>query len=68
MCMGFVQSFQALAVLRFLMGLSEAGLYPGMMYLSSMYYKRHEFSKRVTAVWSASLLSGAFSGVGTRAG
>jgi len=63
MCMGFVQSFAGLVILRFLMGVFEAGMYPGIIYLTSMYYKRHEFQKRMSGIWNANLLSGAFSGV-----
>jgi MFS family permease len=63
MCMGFVQSFGALTAMRFLLGILEAGLFPGIIYLTSMYYRRFEYQKRMTAIWSAVLLSSSISGV-----
>lgn len=61
--MGFVHTFGALAALRFVMGAVEAGLFPGIIYLTSMYYRRFEYQKRMTAIWSAILLSSSISGV-----
>lgn len=63
MCMGFVTSFQALVGLRFLLGIFEAGVLPGIIYLTSMYYKRHEFQKRMSFFFSSTLLSGAVGGL-----
>lgn len=63
MCMGFVQTYQALVVLRFLLGACEAGVLPGIIYLTSMYYKRHEFQIRMSFLFCSTLIGGAFGGV-----
>ena len=63
MCMGFVQSYEALVALRFLLGLFEAGVLPGMIYLTSMYYKRHEYQKRTSVLFCSTLIGGAFGGL-----
>lgn len=63
MCMGFVKTYQALVALRFLLGVFEAGVMPGMVYLTSMYYKRHEFQKRMSFFFCSTLVGGAFGGV-----
>lgn len=63
MSMGLVQNFASLVALRFLLGVFEAGLYPGIVYYTSMFYRRHEFQKRLASIFSASLIASAFSGV-----
>lgn len=63
MCEGFVNTYQALIGLRFLLGALEAGIFPGILYVTSMYYKRFEYQKRLTAIWSSAILSNAFGGV-----
>lgn len=63
MAMGFVQTYEGLVALRFFLGVSEAGVLPGIIYLTSMYYKRHEFQKRTSVLFSSTLVSGAFGGL-----
>lgn len=63
MCMGFVHSYAGLVVLRFILGVAEAGVLPGIIYLTSMYYKRHEFQLRMSFLFSSTLMGGAFGGV-----
>ncbi|KAK8115378.1 major facilitator superfamily domain-containing protein [Apiospora kogelbergensis] len=63
MCMGFVQSYQGLIVLRFFLGAFEAGVMPGIIYLTSMYYKRHEFQTRMSFFFCSTLIGGAFGGL-----
>lgn len=63
MCMGFVKSYETLVVLRLLLGAFEAGVLPGIIYLTSMYYKRHEFQTRMSFFFSSTLVGGAFGGV-----
>ena len=48
MCMGFVQSYAALVGVRFLLGVFEAGLGPGSIYLIAMYYRRYELPWRLS--------------------
>ncbi|KAK7952774.1 major facilitator superfamily protein [Apiospora aurea] len=63
MCMGFVQTYQGLVVLRFFLGAFEAGVMPGIIYLTSMYYKRHEFQTRMSFFFCSTLIGGAFGGL-----
>ncbi len=63
MAMGFVHSYEALVGLRFLLGVFEAGVLPGMIYVTSMYYKRHEYQKRISTLFSSTLVGGAFGGL-----
>lgn len=77
--MGLVTNFGGLVAMRVLLGLFEAGLFPGMsygfhhgcvrltgigcVYLISMYYKRYELQWRLTLFFTASIIAGAFGGV-----
>ncbi|KAI1816434.1 major facilitator superfamily domain-containing protein [Poronia punctata] len=60
---GLVRNLQSLIATRFLLGLFEAGLFPGCTYLISMYYKRFELQWRMSLFFCASILAGAFSGL-----
>ncbi|KAF2459345.1 major facilitator superfamily protein [Lineolata rhizophorae] len=60
---GLVNTVGGLIAMRFLLGLFEAGLFPGCIYLISMYYKRYELQWRLTLFFSASILAGAFGGL-----
>ncbi|KIX00662.1 uncharacterized protein Z518_09727 [Rhinocladiella mackenziei CBS 650.93] len=60
---GVTQSYGGFVACRFLLGIFEAGFFPGAVYLISMYYKRHELQLRVNLFFCASILSGAFSGL-----
>lgn len=62
-CQGVVQSFGSLIALRFLLGIFEAGLVPGAVYVISMYYKRYELQWRLSVFFCASILAGAFGGL-----
>ncbi|RFU75029.1 major facilitator superfamily [Trichoderma arundinaceum] len=63
MCMGFVHSYGALIGLRFLLGIFEAGVLPGIIYVTSMYYKRHEYQKRMSFFFCSTVVAGAFGGL-----
>ncbi|KAH7317030.1 major facilitator superfamily domain-containing protein [Stachybotrys elegans] len=63
MCMGFVNSYSALVGLRFLLGVFEAGVLPGIIYVTSMYYKRHEYQKRMSLFFCSTVIAGAFGGL-----
>lgn len=45
------------------LGVSEAGLFPGVIYLFSVYYRRHERSWRVAIFFGGAALAGAFGGI-----
>lgn len=62
-CMGFVQGFASLFSLRLLLGIFEAGLYPGVTYGLTMYYAKREMQSRQAIFYCASSVAGAFSGI-----
>lgn len=47
MCMGLVHDFGGLLATRFFLGLTEAGLFPGVVYYLSMWYAREEQHYRI---------------------
>lgn len=60
---GVLQSRAGFYVIRFALGVSEAGLFPGVVYYLSMWYSRQERQFRVALFFCAATLSGAFGGV-----
>ncbi|KAH8799712.1 MFS nicotinic acid transporter-like protein [Xylogone sp. PMI_703] len=61
--MGVSQSFAGLVVARFFLGVTESGLFPGVVFYLSMWYKRTETHYRVALFFSAASLAGAFGGI-----
>ncbi|KAF2266179.1 MFS general substrate transporter [Lojkania enalia] len=61
--MGLVNTFGGLVAMRVLLGFFEAGLFPGCVYLISMYYKRYELQWRLTLFFAASIIAGGFGGL-----
>ncbi|TVY84267.1 putative transporter, partial [Lachnellula suecica] len=61
--MGFVKNWSGLMAARFFLGLAEAGLFPGVNYFLSCWYKRSEFGVRAAIFFSAAALSGSFGGL-----
>lgn len=62
-CMGLVKSFSSLTALRILLGIFEAGLFPGICHLLSCWYKRSEVGVRIAVFFCASAAAGAFGGL-----
>ncbi|KAL1755540.1 major facilitator superfamily domain-containing protein [Schizophyllum commune] len=62
-CMGAVNNWQQLAGVRFCLGVIEAGFAPGVAFYLSSWYKRHELAKRYSIYYTATAVSGAFSGL-----
>lgn len=60
---GIVKNYHGLLALRLLLGLTEAGLYPGVVYYISSWYKRSETGFRVAVFFSSATVAGAFSGL-----
>ncbi|KUJ24007.1 MFS general substrate transporter [Mollisia scopiformis] len=58
-----VKTGTQLLVLRFFLGVFEAGFNPSVLFMISIWYRRHEQSKRFMIFLSAGILSGAFGGV-----
>ncbi|GAA6008033.1 hypothetical protein JCM11491_006584 [Sporobolomyces phaffii] len=48
---------------RFFMGVAEAGLFPGIVFVLSMFYKRKERTLRVSIFFGGAALAGAFGGI-----
>ena len=61
--MGFVQSFSDLLIARMMLGLTEGGLFPGVAYYITLWYRRHETGFRMAIFFSAATLAGAFGGL-----
>lgn len=62
MSLGGVRSFEATAAVRFLLGMSEAGLFPGLVYYLTFWYRSDERSVRVAFILASATLAGAFGG------
>ncbi|KAL2832293.1 major facilitator superfamily domain-containing protein [Aspergillus pseudoustus] len=60
---GVVRNFGGLVAMRLLLGIFEAGFFPGSVYLCSLWYMPRELGTRVASFFCASALSGAFSGL-----
>ena len=61
--MGLIHDFSGLAAARFFLGVAEAGLFPGINYYLSCWYKRSEFGIRAAIFFSAAALAGSFGGL-----
>ncbi|KAL2837747.1 major facilitator superfamily domain-containing protein [Aspergillus pseudodeflectus] len=62
MGLGGVHNFGQVTGLRFLLGVMEAGLFPGLVYFLTFWYRTHERSIRVALVLASATLAGAFGG------
>ncbi|KAG8711390.1 hypothetical protein FRC09_020629, partial [Ceratobasidium sp. 395] len=62
-CQGFVTNQAGLFAIRFFLGTAEAGLFPGVIYVFSVYYRRRERHWRVAVFFGGAAVSGAFGGV-----
>lgn len=60
---GVVQNFGGLLAVRILLGIFEAGFFPGAIYLCTFWYMPRDLASRVAWFYCASSLSGAFSGL-----
>lgn len=60
---GLVHNYSGLLVMRWMLGAFEAGLFPGVTYYLSCWYKRSEFGIRAAIFFSAATISGAFGGL-----
>ncbi|KAG6854666.1 hypothetical protein C0991_003314 [Blastosporella zonata] len=60
---GLIKNKAGLFGIRFLLGATEAGLFPGVIYVFSVYYRRRERSWRVAIFFGGAALAGAFGGI-----
>ncbi|KAJ8116432.1 hypothetical protein OPT61_g2132 [Boeremia exigua] len=58
--MGFIHSWEVLTVLRAFLGVFEAGLFPGAVYIIGSWYRQFETAKRVSIFYMAALLASGF--------
>ncbi|KAG5368926.1 putative transporter [Yarrowia sp. C11] len=61
--MGLVKNYYGLLICRIFLGLTEAGLYPGVTYYLTLWYCRAEIQFRQAMFFSAASVAGAFSGL-----
>lgn len=61
--MGFITNWSGLMAARFFLGVTEAGLFPGVNYYLSCWYRRDEIAIRMAVFFSAAALSGSFGGL-----
>ncbi|KAF2653344.1 MFS transporter [Lophiostoma macrostomum CBS 122681] len=61
--MGVTQNLAGFFVVRFVLGTTESGLFPGVVYYLSMWYKRDERQYRIALFFSCASLAGAFGGI-----
>ncbi|KAJ4370709.1 hypothetical protein N0V83_005230 [Neocucurbitaria cava] len=62
-CMGLVHNYAGLMTARWWLGVAEAGLFPGVNYYLSCWYRRSEFGIRAAVFFSAAALAGSFGGL-----
>ncbi|KFH41752.1 putative transporter -like protein [Hapsidospora chrysogenum ATCC 11550] len=61
--MGIVKNYPGLLAARCALGLAEGGLFPGVTYYITMWYRRHECGLRMAIFFSAATAAGAFGGL-----
>ncbi|KAF2202887.1 MFS transporter [Delitschia confertaspora ATCC 74209] len=61
--MGLCQNLTGFLIVRFFLGVAESGLFPGVVFYLSMWYKRTERQYRISLFFSAASLAGAFGGI-----
>ncbi|KAF7560340.1 hypothetical protein G7046_g3806 [Stylonectria norvegica] len=61
--MGFVKNWSGLMAARWFLGVAEAGLFPGINYYLSCWYRRAELGARCAWFFSAAALAGSFGGL-----
>lgn len=61
--MGVCNNYAGFLAARFFLGVTESGLFPGVVFYLSMWYKRTETHYRVALFFSAASLAGAFGGI-----
>jgi MFS family permease len=61
--MGLVHNLAGFLASRFFLGVTESGLFPGVVFYFSMWYRRRERQFRISLFFSAASLAGAFGGI-----
>ncbi|KAK0454278.1 major facilitator superfamily domain-containing protein [Desarmillaria tabescens] len=63
LAMGFVPTWEYLALCRTLLGVFEAGFFPALVFIVTTWYKRYEVQKKLAAMHVTSILAGGFSAI-----
>ncbi|TFY74802.1 hypothetical protein EWM64_g9210 [Hericium alpestre] len=63
LCTAAAKNFSQVFALRFLLGLFESAMLPGVVFYLSTFYKRNELALRVGLFYAAYSIAGAFSGL-----
>jgi sugar phosphate permease len=61
--LGVVHNFAGLIAVRCALGIAEGGLFPGITYYITLWYRRHECGFRMAIFFSAATAAGAFGGL-----
>lgn len=61
--MALSKNYGGLLVVRFILGATEAGVFPGAIFYLSMWYGRRALVSRITLFYTSTSLAGAFGGV-----
>ncbi|KAF9449671.1 MFS general substrate transporter [Macrolepiota fuliginosa MF-IS2] len=61
--MSLCHTYQGLIVARVFLGLTEAGLFPGITFYLSLWYRRGDVASRIAIFFSAATIAGAFGGL-----
>jgi len=61
--MGVVTNYTGLLIARMALGFAEGGLFPGVTFYITMWYRRHECGFRMALFFSAATAAGAFGGL-----
>ncbi|KAH6611729.1 major facilitator superfamily domain-containing protein [Chaetomium sp. MPI-SDFR-AT-0129] len=61
--MGLVQNLTGFFIARFFLGVTESGLFPGVVYYFSMWYQRRERQFRISLFFGFAALAGSFGGI-----
>ena len=62
LCLGACNTYSQVMAVRFLLGMAEAGLFPGLVYYLTFWYRHNERSLRVAIILASATLAGAFGG------
>ncbi|KAJ2932279.1 hypothetical protein H1R20_g4820, partial [Candolleomyces eurysporus] len=56
-------TYEGLIIARVFLGLAESGLFPGITFYLSLWYRRRDVAKRIAIFFSAATVAGAFGGL-----
>lgn len=58
-----INNYGSFIAIRLLLGVTEAGMYPGAYFILSCWYSKHELQTRMAIFYSCNTLAGAFGGI-----